>query len=68
MGVYIVCPFFKFEKGKNVYCEAHTLKFKSYKGKKTLTANFCESFNYVNCKHAQKLTKKYEDDETDGNS
>lgn len=62
MPIYIVCPFFKYERSKSIYCEAHTLKFKSHKGKRTLTANFCESFNYVNCKHAQRLIKKYEEE------
>jgi hypothetical protein len=47
-----------YEKGKTFKCEARTFKFESNAGKRTLTANFCETFNYEKCKHAQRLLKQ----------
>lgn len=67
MPIYAICPFFQTETGNRVYCEARTFKFKNHKYKRTLTANFCENFNYENCKHAQDLMKKYENQKGDEN-
>lgn len=61
MPIYAICPFFKYEKSKLISCEAGLMKFPSYRHMRTVSAIFCESFNYENCKRAQRLMKQYEE-------
>ena len=60
MPIYAICPFFIYEKAKQIKCEAYLFNFPNHQHKRKLTKKFCESFNYEKCKHAQILLKKYE--------
>lgn len=61
MPIYPICTFFKYEKKNFIACEAGNLHFPNHKGKRTLSANFCETFNYEECKRYQRLVKIYEE-------
>lgn len=59
MPLYAICPFFLYEKGKTIGCELKTKYFAERREKKNWMSEYCCSFDYKYCAHAQKLFIKY---------
>ncbi|MBQ7900737.1 MAG: hypothetical protein IJ365_02080 [Clostridia bacterium] len=62
MPLYAICPFFLYEKKTVIGCELKTLKFSTYDAKKQWMINQCCCFDYAYCIHAEKLFRKYNED------
>ena len=60
MPLYVLCPFFKYEKKKVFGCEAGVVRFPSYKHKKGFGMRFCCSWDFEQCQRYQRLMKEYE--------
>lgn len=67
MAHYIICPFFQYEKNDkknqriNFSCEGITMRFPSREHVNKVVCKYCETFNYIECKHAQKAQAKYKE-------
>lgn len=59
MPLYVICPFFLYEKKTTLGCEFKQLRFPTYGDKKTWMMNNCCTFDYEYCAFAKMLTDKY---------
>lgn len=60
MPQYAICPFFLYEKGRTIACELKPKHFRERALKKNWLTDYCCSFDYQYCAHAQKLFLKYD--------
>ncbi len=59
MPLYVICPFYMYDKTTTLGCEYKTMKFPTYKDKKAFMMNQCCTFDYEYCAYAMELMKKY---------
>lgn len=70
MARYVICPFFQYERAAIeskrfpicVGCEGveNPMRFPSRKHVNKVMEKFCATFDYKECKHAQRAQAKYE--------
>lgn len=59
-GRYTICPFYRCERGKIIFCEDCQRRFKTIAEKEKHLDKYCDS-NYNECKYAIRLTELWEE-------
>lgn len=59
MPLYAICPYFMYDKKKQIGCELKNISFPTAADKNAWMNNLCCTFDYNHCAQAIQLNQKY---------